>query len=276
MSFFGYKPRYIRGTRADIENIKYNNKPAPVKNGKKGFVISSRVDPNGARKINQLDLSVYYDWNPEPIPDVSADLTYTPMIWGESDLSYVATLADQYDTVMGFNEPDLSSQSNLSNAELLTHWPTIEAGGFSRIVSPGFAQNPTTTGGYLATFMQGTPGVYVPKVDVIAMHRYVPPGYFGSVADRVTRFIGILDDTYDLYKLPIWITEVGMNSKTGSYTTDDVILFMQLLTAECDKRPYVERYYWKTNATVDPKGIGNLFDADGKITEVGLAWKALG
>jgi len=245
----------------DADLPMYNTNP------KRGAVLSS-LDPLSRVKLLAMNPGVYYNWSSYRTPSVLVP-QYIPIIWGASSMDNIATM-DASEVVLGFNEPDKSNQANMTVSECLTLWPQIEASPkFSKLGSPSFAQRPNTSGGYLEDFMDGDGFGYVPRVDFITMHRYVPPGYNGSVDERVERFMTIINETYDLYGLPIWVTEIGIDSTVGSYDVDDTIDFMTKITAEFDSSDYVEKYFWKSEAVSDPAGLGDLWTEDGKLTELG-------
>jgi hypothetical protein len=75
-------------------------------------------------------VSWFYDWGAVP-NGVSAPggVGFVPMIWGARSVgaSTLATAKKNGSTLLGFNEPDLAAQSNLSVGAALDLGPELEA-----------------------------------------------------------------------------------------------------------------------------------------------------
>ncbi len=132
-------------------------------------------------------------------------------------------------TLLGFNEPDNATQANMTVAAALALWPDFEATGMrlgSPAVSAGSSGLP-----WLAQFMAGS-GSYRPKVDFICAHWYQD---FSSMS-----FVDYVGTLWELYHLPIWITEIG--SLTGGPDVQ-AALIPQILN-DITNLPYIERVAW--------------------------------
>ncbi len=112
-----------------------------------------------------------HGWSPNPA--ACTGIENIPMIWGATDVN--ATLGGNSQWILGFNEPDSSSQSNLTPSQAASLWRQIEQKYPSRkLVSPApSSANPNWLvsfhDAYVAAY--GTP----PRLDALAVHCYVWP-----------------------------------------------------------------------------------------------------
>jgi hypothetical protein len=85
-------------------------------------------------ELELLGVSWFYDWSENP-PECGK-IVSTPMIWGREQVGRELGGSDGY--VMGFNEPELESQSNITPQEGAELWRRVEElYGEYRLVSPG-------------------------------------------------------------------------------------------------------------------------------------------
>ncbi|MDI6101558.1 sigma-70 family RNA polymerase sigma factor [Actinoplanes sp. NEAU-A12] len=217
----------------------------------------------------------YYDWAPsdDEVPG-PAGVEFVPMIWGAADVTD-ATLkraAAEGDVLLGFNEPDLPEQSNMTVEAALAAWPRLQATGM-RLVSPAVAVGADTPGGWLDRFMTGAAGAGL-RVDAIALH------WYGSdfSAAAVNQFLGYVDAVHERYGKPVWVTEFGLIDFGGSprYPNDaQKVRFIQGAAAGLEKRSYVERYAWfGLPAVGDSVDFGLYLDGDSP-TEAGKAYRGI-
>jgi len=228
---------------------------------KKGFVYTWK-DSTAADKMKSLNLDWYYTWSPNQIKGL--DIPFVPMIWSPKQLGTLLTLKG--DTILGFNEPDRSDQSNVSVADAVRLWPQLIRTG-KRIGSCATASNPTTPGWQQDFMTQTNVGV-----DFITVHWYAPPNAHSLLAE--------LQTLYEEYKKPIWITEFAVadwKNMTGGFANDKVIEFMKDVLPVLDELPYVEKYAWKTRSPSDANmGTSALFNDDGSLTDLGKVYAAHG
>jgi RNA polymerase sigma factor (sigma-70 family) len=253
-------------------------KPATVtpvtRSAKKGAAVWKFAGSKAALK--DVGASWYYTWavhnNDAPGP---AGVEFVPMIWGGDNVDD-ATLKQakaEGDTLLGFNEPDLAEQSNMTVEAALAAWPKLEATGM-KLVSPAVAYGGDTPGGWLDRFMTGAQDKGL-RVDAVALH------WYGSdfSAASVNQFLGYVDAVHKRYKKPIWITEFGLINFSGSpkYASDaQKVTFIKGTTAGLQKRSYVERYaYFGLPAVNDSVDFGLYLDGDSP-TAAGKAYRAAG
>jgi len=233
---------------------------------KKGLVYAN--DGTAPVKVSSVNANWHYNWN-TTIPS-GISVPYIPQIWGLKTLAFIPNLGQDYEnTLLGFNEPDGSRQSNINVEDAIANWPQLIATG-RRLGSPATAGNPTAANSWLSQFMaHANANKY--RVDFICVHWYAPP--------NPKSFLAEIDAIYAMYKLPIWITEFSPAdwnatiSTPSKYTAQDAINFMNIVIPELNSRSYVERYTWKTRSTSDINlGFAALFNDDGSLTSVGHAY----
>ena len=164
--------------------------------------------------------------------------------------------------MLGFNEPDKSTQSNIDATTARTLWSKVVASGANKICSPATAGNPTTTNSWLSQFFIAP----APQADYICMHWYSHP--------KSSSFLSQIDAIYKQYKKPIWVTEFAVADWTGTsggYPIDQVMQFMNESITGMENRTYVYRYTWKTRASTDVHmGTSSLFKSDNlTLSELG-------
>lgn len=229
---------------------------------KKGAVISLS-DPLVSQKIASLNPQWYYTWNAKSI--LGLPIPFVPMAWGKSYMPPTPALFSDA-PLLGFNEPDGATQSNLTPQQALSLWPTITESG-KRIGSPATAANPVKPGSWLEQFVTlgGT-------FDFVCVHWYAPP--------NAVSFLAQIDAIWAKYKKPIWVTEFAVADWSGKFPggfpPSLVESFMKDACAGLDAREHVERYTWKTRSTSDSKmGTSALFNDDGSLTALGTIYAAL-
>ncbi len=251
--------------------------PAPAISSKKGAALGEEY-PGNATSLPASGVSWLYNWSPRP-PDTSgmAGVEFVPMIWGAANVNPQTLAAAQAsgDTLLGFNEPDLAGQAEMSVEEALDLWPQLEGTGM-RLVSPAVAFGGADPGGWLDRFMSGaTQRGY--RVDAIAVHWY--GGDFDS-----TRSTGYLRDyltqVHQRYGKPIWLTEyalIDFSRGAAMPTPEAQSEFIAESTEMLQSLAFVERYAWFSHTTPDSGGLGTgLFGVDGVPTPMGLAYSSAG
>ena len=242
---------------------------------KKGGDFSTNTT-NGTWSGDLVNLKTfwYYTWG-TPMPASSPqNCEFVSMFWGagnvtDANIAAVEQLKAQglAKYVLGFNEPNRPDQSNMTVAQALALWPRLESIGLP-LGSPA-ADWPTRQ--WIYDFLDSTIAEKK-RVDFICVHMYVGTDDNG--------FIQTLQDLYNKYHLPIWITEFATadwNAATPSanaYSPDQVLAFMQRLLPRLDSLSYVQRYSWfsgdPTSAALWPSSLVN---ANGSLTTLG-AWYA--
>ena len=223
---------------------------------KKGFC--------GAQSLYRpaLNCAWYYNWSLSPYPDLS--LPFAPMIWGWSPQRSPARLRlvkRKAPILFGFNEPDGVNQANLSVPAALDAWPRFQHLA-AEIVSPSCVN---ARGRWMTNFMLQAEKRGL-KIDSVGVHSYSSP----STAQVIKR----LEETYRLYGLPLWVTEIGVAdwkaSKGGAgnrYDPQETLRFMSEICAFMEETPWIKGYCWLASGTYGdggPLSTSAFMDRDGR------------
>ncbi len=247
-------------------------------NPKKGFGITINDTNNWFSKISELDVSWHYSWGnqlPEVYPHNSVE--FVPMIWGAwGDFSGLDPIVDRVNDwaeqgkvhyLLGFNEPDASAQANLSVDDAIAAWPKLMNANVP-LVSPAPVHADRE---WLQEFMERANELDY-RVDFIGVHWYRGP--------NPDALINHLYDIYEMYGLPIWITEFAVadwsadTPSQNQYTTQQVIAFMAEVLPILDELDFVYRYAWfNSDPNHGPLGPSALFDSSGNITALGRVYR---
>jgi hypothetical protein len=241
--------------------------------------IAAKVAPSAAFAPTATSPGIWwsYNWYSRPPGGGDPSIEFVPMIWGGGSLSQTIPSSSKY--LLGFNEPDLAKQSNLTEQEAAAYWPSLEAKASPLgipIVSPavsyctpvdggaGQCTEPTVTDPYtyLKNFLADCQGC---KVDYIAVHWYNCdlPSLRGYI-DGDGNFPGFVQ-----FGKPIWLTEFACN---GTATVAQQKAYMQEAVPYLESNPNVMRYAW-FSANDIPSAL--LTNSDGSLTDLGQTYVGL-
>jgi hypothetical protein len=245
--------------------------PGPAASAKKGV---STWDFGGVgAALRDSGVSWYYNWSAGPTSGAGTAAQFVPMIWGSGSVtaSNLARAKASGSVLLGFNEPDLASQSNLSVGAALDLWPQLQANG-QRLGSPAVASGGATAGGWLDSFLAGARQRGY-RVDFITLHWYGSD--FSAAATGQLR--SYLQAVYDRYHLPIWLTEYALIKfgATSTYPTSaQQVAFIQASTAMLESLPFMERYAWFALPTGKNGDNTGLYRDGTTPTPAGVAYRA--
>jgi hypothetical protein len=261
-----------RGTakRLAIEARCVNGTPSVAQKPFKG-VANSPCDARTA-----LGVSWYYNWEQaekEPCGDGRGG-EFVPMIWGhpgaeqraESIRSALTSFVDKhFGYVLGFNEPDNSTQSNIPVMTAIGLWPAFDDAAI-KIASPA-----TAAGGsgqaWFNQFMSKLEADPSLRADVLAIHWYGwNAGSCDAQASQLENYVRWAEGLAG--GRPIWITEWGCLNESAP-SADGVVAFYQGALAVFARHPRVERYAWYPWST----NCG-LTSSDGSLTALGKVYAA--
>lgn len=223
--------------------------------------------------MDSLNCSWYYDWgsySSPPQPWLPGGAQYVPMVWGDWELygePGPSAAVGSSKILLGFNEPDEPSQSNMTVARALALWPQLEATG-ALLGSPA----PSSSGNgitWLSSFMSGNGGT-PPRVDIICAHWYVEYNMgYSDLGD----WLDYLHTTYP--GKPIWLTEVGsLGSTSASFDTNAAL--MPTVMGKLATRPWVERIAWFVCRRYPGSEAGwpysRLVEDNGTLNAAGTQW----
>ena len=260
------------------DSNKPDSAPTEVSTAKRG-VCQSTNSSDFAPRLVQLKANWYYTWGLEPSQEVDG-VEFVPMFWGANNVTAdncrkVNELFEQGKIyyVLGFNEPDLKEESNLSVAAALEKWEFLCNNLDPRIklVSPA-PSYPTRT--WLDDFMAGVKEKGL-RCDYVAVHMYAGIG--------TTNYQSVIKDVYNKYGKKVWITEFAprddnaKNAGYNSYTISRVLSQMQVLLPAYEQMNEVFRYSWFGCASSTMIGLitSRFFGDDGNITDLGTYYAGL-
>jgi RNA polymerase sigma factor (sigma-70 family) len=248
--------------------------PTAAANAKKG--VSAWTFTGVDQALAESGVSWYYTWSSSHAGITSPPgVQFVPMIWGPGSVN-AATLSqakDEGHILLGFNEPDMSSQSNMTVSQALSLWPQLMATGMS-LGSPAVAVNAATPGGWLDQFMRGAAARGY-RVNFITVHWY---GADFTTGPAVQQLESYLQAIYARYHLPIWLTEFALANFGGvpsSPTESQQAAFVTQSTSMLESLPYVQRYAWFALPSSATGGSTGLFASGAVATPVGRAFEAV-
>ncbi|WP_432050932.1 sigma-70 family RNA polymerase sigma factor [Verrucosispora sp. NA02020] len=226
------------------------------------------------RALADSGASWYYTWNvAHPGVTTPRGSEFVPMIWGADSVT-AANLRQARQNgkyLLGFNEPDLNGQANMSVERALDLWPQLEATGLP-LGSPAVAWGGDRPGEWLDRFMAGVKERGL-RVDFIALHWY---GGDFRIANAVGQLRSYLQAVHDRYGLPIWLTEFALIDFSNGVrfpTQAQQAAFLTEATRMLRGLPWLHRYAWFGLPASDKDQTG-LFRPGGQTTEVGRAFRA--
>ncbi|MCQ2324763.1 MAG: glycosyl hydrolase [Paludibacteraceae bacterium] len=230
-------------------------------------------------------LSWFYNWSTKAPKIVQNDwesigMDYAPMIWGRGidGENYKKQLCEYIEAhpsiqyLLAFNEPNFSSQSNLTPKQAAALWPHIEevANQYNlTIVGPAVnyaPQNGTVTEDgksyanpheWYEAFFKACPDC---RVDHLAIHLYMPTGATATDINRLA----------EKYNKPVWLTEFNYNSG-GNATAEDHIRFITHEIEALEKNPHVFRYAWFMSYGM-AREANLLAPGEGVLTDLGKVY----
>jgi hypothetical protein len=210
----------------------------PVQNvKKKGACTQSNVLPDS------LKTSWFYDWGTNDTSAVNRE--YALMTWGTPWIT--ESRIDGYiskpgiTSLLSFNEPDNTSQSNIVVANAVPLYKRVLRTGY-RMGSPAPTEGEWDN--WLLDFMNLT-RQDTTRVDYIAIHWYDWGNWLSTgntnpnANDVLNRFKNYINNVYNVYKKPIWITEFNCNVNRTAQAHRN---FMAIALPYLDSDPRVERY----------------------------------
>ena len=250
------------------------------------------------QRENAANADWAYNWGNEPNHNISkSNFEFVPMIWSGSpggvgtQINRILNLEENFgqhvDYVLGFNEPELPTQANMTVETALATWDVM-TNAFEntdiKLVSPAVSGN----GGiqnWLVPFMaevetrnnDSNPDNDL-QVDAIAYHFYTVA--FNPQVEA-QKLINQIDDLWVAYQRPIWITEFAGTSFSLDNPVHSVEertafnrAFLQALIPMFEARDYIERVAWwqfgalgqpysalstSSNGVFTPTGIGEVY-----------------
>lgn len=245
---------------------------------KKGVAFNKSYSNTWDTKFQLLNPVWHYSWNWELLEEYPEGVEFVPMIWdernvNEDNLSYLEDLANDgsINYLLGFNEPDLISQANMTVEEAIALWPDLESVG----VPLGSPVTASTSSTWFSDFMSRATEENL-RIDFVSVHIY-------DVSD-VDIFVQKLEDVFEKYGKPIWITEFALrdwradNNNPNRYSEEDVLLFMQQLLPRLEELDFVHRYAWfdtsPNNPNYEKLRTADLITENNQLTSLGAYYSS--
>ncbi|MFD9659876.1 sigma-70 family RNA polymerase sigma factor [Streptomyces mirabilis] len=219
--------------------------------------------------------SWYYTWNTQHQGVTTpGSASYVPMIWGASSVTdaSLAQARAEGPYLLGFNEPDMAQQSNMTVEQALGLWPRLMSAG-KVLGSPAVAYGADTAGGWLDRFMSGAKAKGY-RVDFITLHWY---GGDFRTPQAVQQLTSYLSSVYERYHKPIWLTEyalIDFSQGTRFPSAQQQADFVTTSTKALDALPYVQRYAWFGLGADPAKPSSGLFTNGTTATAAGRAFQS--
>jgi hypothetical protein len=248
---------------------------APAVTAKKG--VGDWAFPGVDQALASSGASWYYTWSPSHYGTASPPgVQFVPMIWGASDVTAAALrqVSHEGPYLLSFNEPDSSSQSDLTVSRTLQLWPRLMATGLS-LGSPAVATNAATPGGWLDRFMRGA-AIRHYRVSFITVHWY---GGDFATGPAVRQLRSYLRAVHSRYQRPIWLTEFALIRFGGGASfpsPGQQAAFVTAAASMLQRLSYVQRYAWFALQATPADGTAGLFRRGAVASAAGRAFEAAG
>ncbi|KAJ5982429.1 hypothetical protein N7451_012529 [Penicillium sp. IBT 35674x] len=217
------------------------------------FVSALSIDPG--------IISWAYNWGSTSNGDIPSGEEYVPMLWGSVDVdSWAAAvktaLADGSTHLMGFNEPDSSSQADMSYSNAATYYKqhlTIYA-DHAKLISPAVTSSTTTGKGlsWLSSFLSECTDC---KISAVAVH------WYGNTLAELKSFVTEASEMASDYGISeIWLTEFGLNNDESGITDLSVAAhFVEEAITWLDTNAAITRYayFWCADGWMLTNGVTN-------------------
>jgi len=258
--------------------------PAPEEDDsvKKGVGMSTNTTVGvWWKNVVNLKPHWFYTWGilipDNQLSNMPQNVEFVPMFWNGATVTMenIDKLNGLYDEgkikyILGFNEPDLTGEANMTVTDALTKWKFIcdNLNPGIKLISPATSYPSLSETSWMVQFMEGVEAQNL-RVDYIAVHIYQP--------NTASLFINPVNAVYEKWGKKVWITEMGVrDDNTGGdpsknrYTPAQMLTFAQTLLPQLEDMEAVDRYVW-FNASPTMSGLWPcaLIDANGVPTIIG-------
>ncbi|KAF7795462.1 hypothetical protein EIP86_006623 [Pleurotus ostreatoroseus] len=205
-----------------------------------------------------------YDWDSSADGTIRSGLEFVPMLWGTTadhtnswSANAQAAINAGATHLLAFNEPDLSSQANLTPAQAASAWMTYMQpfAGKAKLCSPAITNGAAPMGtAWLDEFLAACTSC---TIDCIAIHIY-------DSATNTAYYQNYISGIGTKYGKPTWVTEFG-----AAGTTAQQQAFLQTMLPFLDNLSTVERYaYFMAGQDI-------LVDDSGALTALGQTYNSV-
>lgn len=208
-----------------------------------------------------------YNWAFSLDGDLPSGIDYVPMLWGAKFFGGWLTgieslLSSGSNYIMGFNEPDMSSQANMSPSEAAGYYKQYITpySGSAKLISPSVTSS-TDTGKGLSWFEEFMSDCSSCSITGLAVH------WYGNSIDEFKSFVEQAVSTAANYNLEeVWVTEFALNADTSGVTDQTTASdFVNEAVTWMDAQTNVTRYSYFMCAD-------NYLLTNGALNTVGQAY----
>ncbi|BGP43793.1 hypothetical protein JCM10450v2_007990 [Rhodotorula kratochvilovae] len=216
--------------------------------------VSSKkgVGYNDASLTNNLAISWAYNWGQIPEGKLNPGVEYVPMLWSDNAGDWTTNAQKAIDAgsthLLGFNEPDLVGQADMTIPEAVAGWRKYMSPFFgkAKLVSPAVTNGGYPLGRDYLGFFFGNCTQCLEETEAIALHWY-------DAAWNVGYFKNYLTEAYQRFNKPIWVTEFA-----GSGSVAEQQQFFKTVLP------------WMEEQSGD--FVGTYVNADGSLTALGKTY----
>lgn len=220
------------------------------------------IAPGGymAGDLDRMQAAWAYRWNNEIFTDTAP--LWVDMIWGE----HYMNIPIKSDTILGFNEPDLIGQADMTPTLAAQLWREIETRYPDKLlISPAPSQLHTDWLWAMVSEYESLYGTR-PRFDGLAVHYYRWSESMPLASEYLQQRRA--DELAHGYTVPLWVTEVG------ACGVDEVATLRDVAQA-ANELDYLARAAWyKLRADEwDAATCSTLIGADGSLTPAGIEYR---
>ncbi|KAG1748990.1 uncharacterized protein EDB91DRAFT_1047547 [Suillus paluster] len=183
-------------------------------NAKRGLAFADSNNAGDIAVANNAQVSWVYDWgSTAPSYLENTGMNYIPMQWGADDAENfaAAVLAQKAKTILGFNEPDLCSQSNIT--------PVAAASLWMQYIQP-LKKNDVRLGGpAVSNGPSGTPWLsqFLGNCTECTFD-FIPLHWYGEGLNNFKNYVWSFHGKFS--SCPLWVTEFASTSSNVSEVED--------------------------------------------------------
>lgn len=185
-----------------------------------------------------------YNWAMSLSGSLPPGVEFVPMLWGTKDLGGWATSIETAVSsgsryILGFNEPDMTSQANMSPSDAANYYSQYITpySGQAKLISPAVTSS-TSPGMGLSWFQSFMGACSSCGISGLAVH------WYGNSASELKSFVQQAISTASSYGLSeVWVTEFALNSDVnGSGDPATTAAFLNEVLPWLDSQSMVSRY----------------------------------
>ncbi|GAA6039787.1 hypothetical protein JCM8097_004221 [Rhodosporidiobolus ruineniae] len=233
--------------------------PAPLT--KRAASAKKGAGFNDAALTVNLDLAWAYNWASTSPGGLNAGVEFVPMLWSGNAGNWLTDAQNAIDGgsthLLGFNEPDLDTQSNMTPEDAASAWKQYMSPFASKatLVSPAVTNGAAPMGtAWLQSFQSACPECW-DEIEAVALHWY-------DAAWNTGYFTNYLIDAHNAFPdKKIWLTEFA-----GSGTSEEQQTFLRTVIPWMEEQDWIERYAGFGDFA------GNYVNADGSLTALGQVY----